>query len=233
MQDLTEFGLTEQESKIYYSLLEFEELTASEIAKNTKINRSVAYSYIESLINKGLVSYFIKNNVKYFKAANPETLLHYLREKEVKLKSLLPKLKDIKKTKTEEISVEVYNGVGGGITILKDMIRTKEDIYIIGEAGQPEEIIPIYLKQYIRQLNENKIKEKILGIRDKKIFRGKYSEIKYLPKEFEIPTSTVIYGDKVVIVIYNKPYFAVLINNKKVSQSYRKFFNLLWKIASK
>ena len=233
MQDLTEFGLTQQESLIYSSLLEYEELTASQIAKNTKINRSVVYSYITSLTNKGLVSHFIRNNVKYFKSTNPEILLDYLKEKERKLRQILPKLKEIKKTNPEKISVEVYNNLEGGITILKDIIRTKADVYIIGEAGQPEEKIPIYLKQYIRQLNENKIKEKILAIKGKKIFMGKYSQIKYLPKEFEIPTSTAIYGDKVVIVIYNKPYFAVLIKNREVAESYKNFFNLLWGIAKK
>jgi sugar-specific transcriptional regulator TrmB len=233
MENLSEYGLTEQESKIYTDLLAYDELSASQLSKNTKINRSVVYSHIESLINKGLVSYFIRNNVKYFKAANPENILAYLKEKEAKLIAFLPKLKQIKKSKTEEISVELYRGVEGAITILKDIVKAKKEVFVIGYAGQPEEILPIYLKQYIRQINENKIKEKILAIKGAEVFTGEHTEVRYLPKEFEIPTSTTVYGNKVVIVVYAKPYFSVLINSKDIAESYKRFFSLLWQTAKK
>ncbi len=233
MESLEEYGLTGKESMIYTILLEYEELNASQIAKYTKINRSVVYSHLESLIDKGLVSYFVKNNVKYFKAANPESLIQYLKEKQEKLQSIIPRLKEVKKNKQEEVKVELYRGTEGWITILKDIIRHKEEVFILGYQGEPEEILPAYTQQYIKQINKEKIREKILSVRGAKISIGRYSEVKYLPREFEIPSTTVIYGDKIVIAIYTKPYFAIVVKSRDVAESYKRFFELLWKLCRK
>ena len=113
---LQEIGLTEQESKVYLQLLKEKYQEASKISKLTKINRSVTYSVLNSLIQKGLTSYVIRNNIKYFIAADPKTLIDFLKDKEKILQNILPKLSNIIPTEKENISVELYQGTKGGIT---------------------------------------------------------------------------------------------------------------------
>jgi sugar-specific transcriptional regulator TrmB len=207
------------------------ELGAADIAKSLHYNRSLVYSYLDSLIGKGLVSYFLKNNVKYFRAADPEMLQEYLKDKLSEYNKLLPELKKLGKRSKEEISVELYRGKEGAYTLMKDIIRSRSDIDVLGYQGQVEEIMPIYLKQYLRQLTELKIKERILAKKGYKIFKSKRTEVRYLSKEFDLPTSIVIYSNKVLTIIYQEPFYAVLVTSNQVAKTYKNFFNVLWKNA--
>ena len=69
-QQLINIGLSNNEVDIYLSLLESGQSLVGEITKKTKINRTHIYDRLQKLINKGLVSYIIKNNRKYFYAGN-------------------------------------------------------------------------------------------------------------------------------------------------------------------
>ncbi|MBU1245806.1 MAG: helix-turn-helix domain-containing protein [Nanoarchaeota archaeon] len=228
---LQEIGLTEQESKVYLQLLKEKYQEASKISKLTKINRSVTYSVLNSLIQKGLTSYVIRNNIKYFIAADPKTLIDFLKDKEKILQNILPKLSNIIPTEKENISVELYQGTKGGITVLKDIIRTGKDYVVLGEDGTFNQFI--YAKQFLRQLKEKKIKERILAKEGTKILKTKKSEVRYLPKEFQIPTITTIYGNKIAIAIFTEPFYTILIKSKDLADSYRSFFEILWKISKK
>lgn len=94
-EKLKEIGMSEKEAKVYIILLKMGSSTASKISKKSNLNRVTTYSLLESLKNKGFVSYSIKSGVKYFESADPKTLLSSLKEKKENLKSVLPKLKKI------------------------------------------------------------------------------------------------------------------------------------------
>ena len=72
---LLKLGLSQRETEAYYTLLEREEALASEISERTKESRTNTYDTLNSLIKKGLVSYVIKNNKKYFIATDPKKLM--------------------------------------------------------------------------------------------------------------------------------------------------------------
>lgn len=42
-----------------------------------------------------------------------------------------------------------------------------------------------------------------------------------------------MYGDKVALIDFHKPFTTIIIENKDVAQSYRQHFEFLWKIAKK
>lgn len=230
---LIEVGLDEGEAKVYLQLLKQKNQTANEIAKESKINRSVVYSILEKLIEKGLASYILTNNIKHFSANNPKTLMGFLKDKEKVLKNILPKLKEIQPTLKDLVSVEVFQGIKGGISILKDIIRTRKDYVVLGEDGTFQNISKTLFEQYIRQVNKKKIKERILAKEGVKIKKGKYSKVKYLPKKFNLPTITTIYGNKVAIVIFQEPYYIILIKSKDLADTYKAFFENLWKVAKR
>ncbi|MBR9691565.1 hypothetical protein GOV06_02165 [Candidatus Woesearchaeota archaeon] len=59
-----------------------------------------------------------------------------------------------------------------------------------------------------------------------------YAKFKYIPDEFTAPTTTFVYGDKTAIMVWSENPIATLITSKEVADSYRKYFELLWKQAS-
>ena len=95
---LREFGLSENEIKIYIALIKAGETTAQSIAKNADIPRTTAYHLLEGLIQKGLVSFIVKESKKYFQATNPKKLVSILEEKKKLMQEIMPQLMDISNT---------------------------------------------------------------------------------------------------------------------------------------
>ena len=79
IEKLTRIGLSVNEAKIYCTLLQFGQATASKISKKSKSNRVSTYYVLEQLEKKGLVSQINRNNKKYFIAEPPRELMEYIK----------------------------------------------------------------------------------------------------------------------------------------------------------
>ncbi|MCK4808626.1 MAG: hypothetical protein KAS90_03330 [Candidatus Aenigmarchaeota archaeon] len=56
---------------------------------NAKVSRKSIYEILDKLLDKGLISYTIRDNKKQFTAANPLRLLDIIKEKQSNLETLL------------------------------------------------------------------------------------------------------------------------------------------------
>ena len=72
-------------------------------------------------------------------------------------------------------------------------------------------------------------------MRKNKLMKFGLTNTKYIPDEYNIPISTVIYGNKVWIMLPAGKHdqVSILIESKNIADSYRNYFKLLWKIAKK
>ena len=113
---LRKFGLSDREIRVYTALLELGEALASKIAKKTDIPRTLVYDILENFVNKGIVSYVIKSNKKYFAALDPNHLIQVLRnheeEKEGLIQQALPELLLLKSKGSIAILVGFINPHG-------------------------------------------------------------------------------------------------------------------------
>ena len=240
-QTLIKIGLTDNEADIYLALLSIGPSLVSKIVEKTRINRTHIYDRLSHLMKKGLVAYVIKNNRKHFYAAEPKRLLRYLEEKQEEIakekeevKSILPKLEKIIPEIKDE-SVEVYEGKEGLKTILEDIIRSKEDILTYGSEGNFSNVLRFYFKHYLKRLEKTGISMKVLFNYDssRKPFSWKFAKARYLPKIYKTPTETTIYGEKVTIFILTGSPKVILIKSKTVAESYKRYFNVLWRMGKK
>ena len=62
---------------------------------------------------------------------------------------------------------------------------------------------------------------------------SKFYEVKYLPKEYGGATLVVCYGDTILNLIWEPEILTIKIKSKSLADSYKRHFNLLWKIAKK
>ena len=60
-----------------------------------------------------------------------------------------------------------------------------------------------------------------------------YTEVKYLPKEYNSPVSTEICGEEVMFVFWKKNPLVIHIHNKEIATYYKSYFEILWKNAKK
>lgn len=238
---LIDLGLTDYEVTVYLTLLELGESLASKVAEKTRLNRTHTYDILESLITRGLVSYVIKNNRKYFKATHPNRLLEsikekekYLKQQEENIKQLIPQLLSLKQPTEEKTKVEIFHGKEGIKTVYNDILRKAKEYYVLGATGKIAEIMQFYFPHHEKERIKKKIKLKLLfneSARGKDLTsKREYAEIRFLPQEYSSPIPTIICNNKIVTLIWTEP-LAIIVENKEVAATYQKYFDLLWEIS--
>lgn len=240
---LEDLGLTANEVKVYIALLEIGSTPAGPLIKRLHMHRAAVYDLVDLLINKGLVSYVIKANRKYFEAQDPDRLMEYLEskrseldEKKEELKKILPELR-LKKKLSPEQEGNIYKGKKGIKSIFEDILKQKNTWLVFGAAGRFKYFFPSYYIHFHKKRADLKIIQRIIydeSIRS--MHREKdqrYCEIKYIKYSYNTPSTTYIYGEKVVIVIWTEEPMAFMIKSKEAAESYRQFFEILWKDAKR
>ncbi len=244
---LEEIGLTKTEIKIYLALLRLGQSTTTNIVRDSRVHASKVYEFLDKLIQKGLVSYVIKNNKKHFSASEPSYLTEFLREKERKIKeqereilNLMPKLKSLRKEEKEKIKSETYEGIGGLKSVYEKILTTlnnKETQYIIGAPRTGNELIEGFLLDWHKRRVKKGIRCKYIydsNVRDYGKIREKmnYAEVRYLPKNIISPAWVEIFKDNVVIG-HIKDYNTILflIRDKEIAKAYLDYFRLIWSIS--
>ncbi|MFC1727848.1 TrmB family transcriptional regulator [Nanoarchaeota archaeon] len=229
---LEQAGLTNSEAKIYLALLELGSSLAGAITRKTGVHRRSVYDAIERLIQKGLVSYIKKNNLKYFESVNPQRLLDIVKEKEDNIKEFLPELEKKFNFVHKKEETLFFRGKQALKTVFDDQIKEGKEILIFGASSNANEIVKYYFPRYDRERINKKIKIKAI-FNEKLKKKPALAEIKYLPKEYHSHTATNVYGNKVAIILWSEEPFAILINQKEIADSYRNYFELMWKLAKK
>jgi sugar-specific transcriptional regulator TrmB len=229
---LRELGLSDKEISIYLALLRFGTVTATKIAQETSIDRTTSYRFLSSLINKGLVSYVIKNNVKYFTAANPAKFVQDLKNKLEQVNDILPDLDALANLPKEDTKVELYKGKEGLKTVMKDILRERKPYTFIGEVEKFFTELPIYTQQWLKQVERLNIKGKLICNNMAKFQVAKTESYRLISNNYISRISTWTYANKSALFIWSIPFFAVVIENKDVTQSNVNFFNFLWNLAA-
>lgn len=242
--ELEQIGLNKSEIKVYLSLLKIGASTTGPIITESKTANSKIYEVLEKLIQKGLVSYFTKENVKYYKANNPKMLLDYLDERKIeiekekeKISKLLPYLQTVSEEKEdvkEAVIFSGYRGIKTAFTNLVDELEKGEEVHIMGVHDFGEKFLNLAL--YFQKIRSNKkIKAKFLVNPEAKNIAREFkkyppTEIKFLPKNVFTPAIFLIYKDKVIINLTKEMTFFVL-KSKSAKEAFDSYFNLLWKTA--
>ncbi len=247
ISDLKKIGLTDGELKVYSALLDLGETTRTELAKKSGISPSKIYDVAGRLIEKGIISSVKKNGIIHFCAADPETLKDFIKQKQAELKKedelvnqILPTLiSKYQKTK-DETDIEVFYGWEGMKTAFNDIIKNLnkgEYNYILGaSSGHNDKQADIFFSQYYQKKKAKGFVTKIIfneELRTNKqrtqIFKEKPNEIRYL--ESETFTEINLYKNTVLIILLLQKPIVIRIKNQEASDSFKKFFDQMWKIA--
>jgi len=240
----SKIGMTNNEIKIYLLLLEMGAVPAGEIIKKSELHRTCVYDILERLLEKGLISYVITSNVKYFEAVDPHQLLSYIDQKKDELtdyrkeiQSIIPELESRRKISKEKQEATIFKGKRGIKSLFEDIIRQKKTLCIYGATGKFKELFPIYYFHFHKRRAKARINMKMIyteSIRKhKREEELKLFEARYISDEHFTPATTLIYGDKVIIIVWEDQPVATQIRSEKVAKSYMTNFNLLWKMGKK
>ena len=243
-QILEKIGLSKNEIKVYLALLRLGSSSTGKIIENTSLANSRVYHSLNSLIEKGLVTFISKNNVRHFRAEDPKLILKDMEEKRKKVEEIIPQLKSLRTEQEKEQYTTIYEGFRGFRSAFEKLIESctsNDEVLVMGLSPQAyaSKSLRIFLKNIDLKRCKKKINLKIILDKKLKKTTGKdrekepYTQVKYMPKGYFSPAGMNIFQDYIMILIWEEKPFVFMIKNQKVADSFRQYFRFLWDIAKK
>lgn len=237
---LRSLGLTKNEIIVYRCLLMSPGL-AGEVTARTGIHRRNVYDSMERLVKKGLVGYVTRNNRKHFEATDPKHFLYLIKKEKEELESkeralaeVLPQILLLKNSVKENARVTVFEGKRGLINLLEDVLKTRRTNLVFSTTKIR------FIRQYLEWFHKRRVRLKIvdrliLNEREKerasRLSRMPCTHVRVMRDEFDTPLAINVYANKVGMLIFSDNPIAILIEDRSVANSFKNYFELLWKMA--
>ncbi len=241
-RNLEEIGLSKNEAKVYFALLEFDQATATPLIRKAGIPYSKIYPTLDKLIKKGLVSFVIKNNVKNFQASSPRNILEFIKEKEERLKEqkinvekLIPLIEMKKKNENQKQEAIVYEGIDGiKVAFNQILLLTNPNrpyfVFTLGEELARSEL-KHFFRDYHKKRVERKIKVELIASKKIRQIFAKHHQFQYMKVRYtslSLPTGIFIFSDYVMTVVWGDKPTAFVIKSLPNAERYKLFFKEVW-----
>ncbi len=242
---LEKTGLTKGETRVYSALLDLGNSTVGAIVDKSGVTKSIIYQILEKLIQKGLISYVIKEKTKYYQPSPPYSIIEFIEKQEKELENTKENIEKIMPLITEALKNQklsqatIYEGFKGIITVHDkrfEKLSEGDEYYFLGlPAQQPEYYHAYWEKDHITRVKKKvsckllynqEVSDKILSNRNK----FKLCDARRMPFDIDTPAWFLIYKDTTVIGLPfgNKP-LAFEIVNEEVTKSFKAYFDWFWK----
>ncbi len=243
---LQNLGLTHGEVRVYLALLKLGPSTSGPITDHSHVSSSKIYNILERLMQKGIVSYVVKEKTRFYQAEDPIKLRDYVEKKEEDFKrqkeeieTLIPQLQ-LQQAQKNRSEVQIYKGFKGVQTITDHLylkLRKGDTWYNIGVPSYQDEKYHMYWhKDHLKRIK--------FGIKCKMLFnigtprnilknRNNYKDCdaRYMPIPVETPSWILVYKDISVIILPGEEPLAIEITNHKITNSFQQYFDAFWKIS--
>lgn len=239
---LQEVGLVKNEARIYETLLKEGQSPVGRIASKSGVHRRNVYDTLNRLMEKGLVFEIVDTKENSYQAVDPHKLADILDEKRGILNDVMPELSTLYKTQPAEHAMYTYRGAEGWKNYMMDILKVGEPAYFIGAKGawldeRVKDFFPTFIKEAEKKnleyfhLFDHRVEMEAPEILE---YVGKH--YKFLPKEYETPSSIDLFGDRVNILtelhmgrMAEDIVFSVIVN-QNVADSFRTWFKLMWNL---
>lgn len=242
-QILEQIGLTKKEAEVYKLLLLFGESPVADILKETGNHPQVVYRAIDGLVAKELVLITVRRHRKYVRAEDPKIIEQMEEKKLEKVRGLIPDLLALQKNSRDAI-VRVHKG-NEAVRAAREKptkeLKESETFYVIGASGDRfYEIMGERFVEMERARVKKKIQRKMISFENQREKFAehieslkKFTELRFLSEHFSVPSSTLIYDKTTIIFIWSKIPLVIEIESDEVAESYKNYFQTLWKTARK
>ncbi|MBI5126498.1 MAG: hypothetical protein HZA80_01915 [Candidatus Taylorbacteria bacterium] len=241
---LKQFGLNPNDIKIYRTLYNLGRSKTGIIIRETAIASSRVYASLQNLVRKGLVSYQVKNNIKYYQAELPDQLIEEAEDNVEELKGFADNLKLFPISKNKRNETNTYEGVHGLKMAYEQHTENLEKgetvsiIAFVGEEYASSQPIRLFFSKTIdRIMIEKKCHGKMITHKEiKKIIKRDRPDssiytIRHLSENYTLPYTVNISKKEVVMGVWGDEPTVFTISNPVVVSAFQKNFDYLWKIA--
>lgn len=245
---LEQLGFSQIEAKLYLTLLKSGPLTVQELAKTTGINRTAAYPYLTSLLDKGVIIEVRRQARKKFIATEPENLRYLIERKFEKIKTVetnFPTILNVinnsltKNAIEAQVDTKSYKGVVNARKIYLEALRANELRTFI-KIDKNESLFPNNATVFSEAFTKNKklkVWEIIYDIQSSAVpsavsrsRRGRYF-YKYMPKRLKFSSEDIlIYDEKVAIINFRGEKTSIVLHSSDFYNNFVVLFDFMWQM---
>ena len=237
---LAKVGLSTNEVKVYLTLLSLGSSRAGEITNKSGVNRTNVYDALGRLAEKGLVSYVIQANTKYFEASAPDRIVSNLIDEERRIRrrreSIFPVIAELQKRRVlsrEPQEATIYVGRKGLKSVAELVLKTKKPLLVFGAEGKFVQLFSHYAQQWHMRRGALRIPLQIVYSASLRKIKSRtqfpMAKKRFNRHVYNTPATTWIFGDLVAIIVWSEQPLVTLIRSRQVSESYRQVFAIMWK----
>lgn len=238
--DLNPLNLSSVEEKVLKVILNNRDVLAKTIVEQVNHDKKVVYDNLDKLHRKGLITSVVKERARHYSFAGVQAIRSFFLEESRILENrkndsdkLIQDIQKIIPNKIESSQTELLLGKKSIRQFLLNLSQATKDYVVI---GAPYESLDVFGKTFWHNFHA---KQKESNIRARMIFNPSLKEgwdidnpnLKVRYFNVEPLTETIIYENVVAIIVWTSDPSATIIKNKSVAQSYKHFFELLWKQA--
>lgn len=243
--ELTQLGLSPEESAVYEVLIGAKQLSASQILEKIPYKKGNLYNILAELEEKGLVIKSDKVRNATFEAAHPNRVLELIERKDqelhkakVTIEAALPQILSTYNLHHSKPGVRFFEGEAGMKAAAYDSLTAKSEIlsYVDLGALQGHKLLE---DDYVKKRDRLGIKKRWLTAdipfvyQDAKSYDWTNTDIRLMPADIDLGYTVLqIYDDKINYVTLEKgKLIAVIIEDKNITTMQKTLFELIWKNA--
>lgn len=234
---LQNLGLNGKEAKVYLACLELGSATVQEVAEKAGIKRTSVYNFLEDIKVRGFVTQVKQDKKIFLIAEDPYTLLKKVDEQKKKLKEALPEFLSIYNLPGKKPKVRFYQGVDGLKKVYENTLKEGNPIYLISDYEKMFETIePDWMWEYAKRRTKKGImvysiaREGIKAQEVKTKDSEQLRETRFV-KDVNFETEINIYGNKVALLSFRRPYTGVIIEDRAIVLTLQSMWKIIWKQA--
>lgn len=238
-------GLTENDFLVYSSFLKHGEMSAAELSRKIKMDKSSCYRAVENLSNLGLVIKTDKNDISIYQASSPEVMRDVFASKKTQLDILIDDLKKASQSSARSTYMTIEKGLeslrfrmneslGSNEKFIREKFNNKFRFF---DDPNHVEFVIDYAKERVKrnikiiQLEEADWTEDS-RFEDVMIDTKKYlKEIRKLPQDAMFGDNSLRIWDDTVNIISeddSKEFIVITIKDKFVVKLMKDMFDFMW-----
>lgn len=244
---LLKLDFSSEESAIYLTLAQNEQLTILHTARKSGIERTKIYRLVDELIRRGIIEEVVGYKKKLLKASNINTLSFLVQQQEATtnyLKHTLPLISKELEALTipyPETKVLYYRGSDGIKQMLWNQLTAKKEIlsftYRVLEEVVGKKFFRSWVDEFekrnlgLREIRTEEFYKSLDQLKTKTVMNT--NQIRYLPsKTLLINHGMDIYNNVYAIYDWREgEIFGVEIYNQKIADMQKHFFEVFWNMA--
>ena len=240
IETLKNIGFTENEAKIYLTLLETGKNTAYKLANQAGFKKTTTYGVLNSLSRKNIVVKIPTINTTFYKVKKPQEIFNSAKNKVKEAQKMLPLFDEISDKNHFSSNVYYFDGLEEIKKMYDNMLdnlgnQNNQEILNFGSQmkNSPKELLDFWEK-FNRKRIKRKIKARSINSKEK---NNKWikNPNKYLfnyklfdKKEYDTNINVEIFNGFVQIV---SPRYlqGILIDNPDIYKTFKQIFEMIWK----